>query len=422
MQTRSIETVQSSTKGSSGIVYLCTGSYSEMLRNSLKSLKLTNPEISLHILSDRPVGFPFTWIPNWTGKASRRIKTRLSDYSPFDVSLFVDTDTVFGKTIDIENLLGDADIAMGLDSCRNLGKGCSTFLKFPGFTTAEEVDETLRLCGQSFPFFNSGVIAWRNTDAVRRLFEVWHSEWLKYRRVDQLALARAVKKTGMKIKTLDQTYNYPVVSTAFKRDKAIYHLIYKKEIAKKTGLWDPQFDDPLGKSMMEAIRSGPRAENQYLHIGQRIYNAPKATTLVICPDHDEAFWRYCTHGNVSFVRDAAASDGQSINDAFPCEFPSRVGTWASSVEVPRGIDRPYDFVVISGPRGFNASCPGRELPIAWASQLATKEVFVFDYNRSWERTVCERYFGDPSSVLEPIGKGNAWLATFKISPGKSQPD
>ncbi|WP_240963789.1 putative nucleotide-diphospho-sugar transferase [Luteolibacter luteus] len=355
---------------------------------------------------------PYTWIPSWSGKESRQAKTRLFEYTPFDLTLFVDTDTVFGEAIDMEELLGDADLAMGLDADPQLGRGARVFLKYPGFTSAAEVDETLNLCGETFPFFNSGVMVWRQTEKTRAFFERWHLEWCKYRRADQLALARALCSTNIRVKALDKRFNFPVLSKDLVYDKAIYHLIFKERIAKEVGLWRPEFDGLMDAALSKILSNGVRAENHYLHIGQTIYNDPGSSTLVVCPAGDEAFWSYCADGNCVFVTEGGGSAGGDGNESHQYDFKSKVGEWLSTVEVPAGIDRSFDYVIISGPKGFNSDCPGREIPVAWASKLAKKGVFVFDYNRQWERQVCDRYLGAPHYVVPPVGRGDAELAVF----------
>jgi hypothetical protein len=400
----------------SGVLYICTGPYQDMLKNSLNSLERTNPNLDFHVLSDRPLSVPYTWVPSFTGKSSRRIKTGLFEVTPFELTLFVDTDTVFGEAIDIADLLGDADLAMGLDADPLLGKGARTFLNYQGFTSPEEAEETLNLCGESFPFYNSGVMIWRQTERVRAFFERWHSEWLKYQRADQLALARALalSQPELNVRKLPQRYNFPVLSPKLTRDKAIYHLIFKERIAKETGLWEPEFDlvDP---ELTKIARHGARSENQYLHIGQMIYNDPGASSLIICPNKEEYFWRYCADQNCKFVVQADSSRGEIADDTCVYKFESKVGEWTEHVAIPEQIDQAFDYVIINGPEGFNANCPGREIPVSWASRLARKAVFVFDYNRNWERQICDRHLGDPHHVIAPEGKANAELAVFAVT-------
>ena len=388
-----------------------------MLKNSLRSLEETNEDLDFHVLSDRPLTVPYTWIPSLTGKASRLVKTCLFEFTPFELTLFVDTDTVFGETINIEGLLGDADLAMGLDADPKLIDGAKAFLKHADFTSKDEVEETLDLCGPSFPFFNSGVIVWRQTEKVRAFFKRWHSEWLKYKRADQLALARALSGNEIQVRTLPRRFNFPVLSQNLTHDKAIYHLIYKERIAREVGLWEPEFDNLAHPALSEALKKGTRAENQYLHIGQKIYNNPEASSLIVCPNGDEYFWQYCSPENVKFVvEDGDPIEGYNHNKCI-YKFDSKVGEWAEHADIPLQINQPFDYVIVNGPKGLESHCPGREIPIIWASKLAKKEIFVFDYNRDWERQICLRHLGKPKYVVSSKGEGDGELAVFEIQAG-----
>lgn len=400
--------------GSEGVVYLCTGSYSDMLTNSINSLIGKNPQLPFHVLSDRPLSVDFTWIASLTGKASRQIKTNLHKYSPFDITLFCDSDTVFGEKVDLDELLEGSDLAMAFDADPQVGRGARVFLKYQDFTSEAEVEETLSLCGEDYPFYNSGVMIWRKSEKTREFFERWHMEWLKYRRADQLALARALCVSDVNVKTLPQKYNFPVMSDKLQRNKAIYHLIFKEGIAKEVGLWNLGGLDLRNPVLVESLRNGTRAENQYLRIGFDVYNDVGAKMLVVCPKGDECFWDYVSRGSSRFV--VSGSNNPIIGgDRFiGCDFNSKVGEWIESVELPQGSESSYDYVVINGPSGFNSDCPGRQIPIAWASVLATKKVYVFDYNREWEQLVCQHYLGLPEMVVDPVGKGNAKMAVFNM--------
>lgn len=399
---------------SGGVLYLCTGNYHDMLNNSISSLRESNPSLPYHVLADRALSIPFSWIPPLKGKASRHIKTNLFHYSPYDLTLFVDTDTVIAKAVDLENILGDADVAMALDADPRIGRGAQVFLNYPGFTTPDEVEETLNLCGTDFPFYNSGVMIWRQSEKMESFFNRWHEEWRKYGRADQLALARALFKIAPTVKRLDSKFNYPVLTNNFDRDKVIYHLIHKEKMAKEVGLWNPGMKNLVEPDVEDTLRMGNRSEEHYLLIAHEIFNDINSSALVICPDDDKLFWRNCSRGNCTFVVDhrRASIDEDEFSIAF--RFTSSVGNWVGKIDVPDEIRNGYDYVIVNGPAGFDRGSPGREIPIAWAASLARKKAFVFDYNREWEREVCDRYLGTPIAVVPAVGRGNADLAIFDI--------
>ena len=63
--------------------------------------------------------------------------------------------------------------------------------------------------------------------------------------------------------------------------------------------------------------------------------------------------------------------------------------------MPDGIeDVDWDVVLIDGPTGFDATCPGRMLPIYWTSKIIDPgrcDVFIDDYSRPIEFTYSNRF-------------------------------
>lgn len=78
------------------------------------------------------------------------------------------------------------------------------------------------------------------------------------------------------------------------------------------------------------------------------------------------------------------------------------------------IDKPWDFVIVDGPDGFDRSSPGRQIPVAWATRLARRAVYVHDYERKWETAVCEKYLGKPSEVVGAQGRNDRCLGVFRF--------
>ncbi len=57
---------------------------------------------------------------------------------------------------------------------------------------------------------NTGVIAWRKSPEVARVFQAWGEEWLKWQRWDeQQALMRAVFKNPIRVLVLPEVWNHP---------------------------------------------------------------------------------------------------------------------------------------------------------------------------------------------------------------------
>jgi hypothetical protein len=398
-------------EGSKGILYLCTGRHQDLLNNSISSLVSTNPALPFHVLSDRALTVPFSWVPPLTGKASRYLKTQLFNLSPYDLTLFLDADTFVAEKLSLEEMLGEADLAMALDATPTVAKGGAAFLNYPDFTTREEVSETIDKCGPDFPFYNSGVMLWRKSDKTREFFECWNSEWGRYCLADQLALARTLCVSSLSVRPLSDQFNYPVLAPSPPKGKSIYHLIYKERVAREAGMWQPSLGCITEPDVGDTLEKGIRSESQYLSIAQEIYNSG-GSILVISPGDDKPFWKFCSKGNCSFVVEDRFASIEEDDWTFAYNFDSQVGIWSKDVSIPDQIAKRYYFVIINGPAGFSSDCPGRELPIAWAAELADVAIFVFDYNRAWEKELCDRYLGKPTIVVPPGDRGNAELAIF----------
>lgn len=119
-------------------------------------------------------------------------------------------------------------------------------------------------------------------------------------------------------------------------------------------------------------------------------------------------------GNLLYVQGNPGYHFTSQNNPVHYRFGGRVGHWVSVPVPPDNINKPWDFVIVDAPVGHNKSCPGRQIPIAWASQLAQKAIFVHDYERPWERKVCDRYLGTPSRIIDSKGLNNHQLAVFRL--------
>ena len=131
---------------------------------------------------------------------SRHIKTLLYDLSPYDETLYLDSDIIAIKPVmDLWQNLEHHDLAMALDS-RPLVSQCNHI-------SAAELKYTLSLCCESAAQYNGGVLLWKRSSAAKKLFKRWAKEWQVFQKHDQLALVRALEYSGVKIKELHQRYN-----------------------------------------------------------------------------------------------------------------------------------------------------------------------------------------------------------------------
>lgn len=166
---------------------------------------------------------------------------------------------------------------------------------------------------------------------------------------------------------------------------------------------------------------GLMCEEHYKHIFHHIHTDQDCSFLVFGLGSDSELWANATQGKVLFVEDNAEylqQPSSNIN-AVRIPFNSKVGVWCKEPELPRAIHRKWDYAFVDGPVGASG-CPGRQFPIAWASQCVSKKVFVHDYERSWERSVCDRWLGKPAYVLDMPGVSDRKLAVFDRTSARSR--
>lgn len=207
-----------------GIIYISTGDsrIQQMTLLSIRSLRQAGYVGEVAVLSDQATGWMTTQPDGYSiiqlagdhGRyGSRAVKTSLSQYSPFEQTLFLDSDIAVLQPIDaIWNVLdpgddSDASVAMALDPNR-----LSDYLRAVPAThaCAEEVAATREVTQAGTPFFNSGVILWRRGARSDEFFRTWNREWSRFRRIDQFALSRAISSQQMRqILELDPVYNMP---------------------------------------------------------------------------------------------------------------------------------------------------------------------------------------------------------------------
>lgn len=167
-------------------------------------------------------------------------------------------------------------------------------------------------------------------------------------------------------------------------------------------------------------------EEHYQHIFHHIHDDQDCSLLVFGLGSDSDLWANATQGKVLFVEDSPEYLQQSSSkiSAIRIPYESKVGDWCKEPELPRALNRKWDYAFVDGPVGADG-CPGRQFPIAWASQCVTKKVFVHDYERFWERSVCDRLLGQPEYVLDMPGVSDRKLAVFDrscIQPNKAAQD
>lgn len=180
-----------------GVLYLATSEETKaQLQHSIRSLEKVGYRGDIHVLDD----------PKWQEHESRHLKTRMVHLSPFDETIFLDTDIIATKNFD--HLFGSCDFGMSLDVHDTLDK---ILVHNPSSYVCQE---ELALMRQHYephtPHFNSGVVIFNHKQDTWDLCHLWWNQWLRFRGVDQFALIRALKKSKVRVTTLGVELNQPV--------------------------------------------------------------------------------------------------------------------------------------------------------------------------------------------------------------------
>lgn len=142
-----------------------------------------------------------------------RVSPLLYGLSPFQLSLYVDTDTEFVASPEpwfrwLENW----DIVVTETQFRSVNNFHGDPMEF-GWTR-------WFLGGGDIIYHNAGIFAWRRNEAVKKLFHLWSEEWARFQNWDpQVALLRALARSEALFLTLPYTWN----CRDFDEAKYIYH-------------------------------------------------------------------------------------------------------------------------------------------------------------------------------------------------------
>jgi hypothetical protein len=171
----------------------------------------------------------------------------------------------------------------------------------------------------------------------------------------------------------------------------------------------------LKASFKMAAQNGLMSENQYRFVSHLIKSSDSGNFLVIGGGYDAELWYRRSRGNMTCVEDKP-----EWFPRLPCEliyptYQGAIGKWLEKIETPKEIARPWDIVLVDGPEGHSPNTIGRQEPISWAARYATKIVLVHDYDRDWERQLCNYYLGKPARIIPFNGKNDCLLAVFDRS-------
>ena len=200
-----------------GVLYIASGKkYIRAAIRSAKSVRKFCSELPIHLYSDWQnysfnfdiSTFPFSSVEKIIDP-HRRSKVDYLAKTPFDQTLYLDTDTALNADIrDMFRILERFDIAIAHAHRRNDLSRLGTWrIELP----------------QAFPQFNSGVFLYRKTPAVLRFLQEWSSCFKEAGfRQDQMTLRELLWLSDLRMATLPPEYNVRYIK---------YHYLWSKSEA-----------------------------------------------------------------------------------------------------------------------------------------------------------------------------------------------
>jgi len=203
---------------SNGILYIATGEkYIQAAMRSAGSARKYCPDIPIHLFTDAK-GFEQHFVKNNDPFSSvgiienphHRSKVDYVVHTPFDRTLFLDTDTALNADISpMFKILDRFDIAMTHAHHRSPSR----------------LQRWRAVLPDSFPEFNTGVILYRKTPAVLQCLGEWGHHFIEAaldENNDQTTLRELLWLSDLRIATLPPEYNVRFIK---------YHLLWSKSEA-----------------------------------------------------------------------------------------------------------------------------------------------------------------------------------------------
>jgi hypothetical protein len=165
------------------------------------------------------------------GFATRYYKTQINQYG-FDTTLFLDADTLPVANIrPIWRELRFADICLS----RDLHSQVRDLIELHYWDRKRCWPEYYYMGDMGLMqhrLYSSGVMLFRRSIAIDKLFEAWHEEWNRFRQEDQLALVRAIARTKPPVHHLTRRWNgwqtwFESISQAQNSGVRILHNVHK---------------------------------------------------------------------------------------------------------------------------------------------------------------------------------------------------
>jgi hypothetical protein len=196
-----------------GIIYIAFGQpYLSEMRLSILSVRRFHPEIPITIFADNPVDVDSVDEFHHIAPTHLRPKIDFLAHTPYDQTLFLDTDTIIDSPIDdVFQIFPKFDLGL----CHDLARKRKNY--------SEIIPEYARI-PYAFPELNTGVIAFRKNDTTIALLNHWKKLFYKYySRVpwDQPSFRVAAWESSARLHTFPVEYN--IRSKANRKKQKIMH-------------------------------------------------------------------------------------------------------------------------------------------------------------------------------------------------------
>lgn len=186
-----------------GTVYIAFGQNAlREAAESARTFKEFNKRIPVKILKKPLKGGPLGLTQD---QEAHWAKVTVNNWSPFEPTLLLDADTRI-----------KGDLSFGFKVMRN-GWDLAIAPSIPPSNARNpalwslkrvEMDQTFQELGTwQHAMFNTGVMFFRKTPRMARLFDEWRKEWLRFKDRDQGALLRALRRCPVSMWLLGRSFN-----------------------------------------------------------------------------------------------------------------------------------------------------------------------------------------------------------------------
>lgn len=191
-----------------GVVYVAYGDNAERcLLSSLLSLQMTNPSLDAVVITDRQIEGVRCIYREDDHVGARLARFDMVSLSPFEKTCYLDVDTSVIASLESGFRLLDAfDLALALDGKYTVQYVARMTNRAPFHR--DEVRATVADVGTPMvTLHNCGLIFFKPTDVVKKLFTIWREEWERFKGRDQLAFVRALHRNPVRMMTLPHHWN-----------------------------------------------------------------------------------------------------------------------------------------------------------------------------------------------------------------------